>query len=138
MLAQGGVLAVQMPHNHHAPTHTLIDEVVADGPWAERLRPIHRRSPVAESSAYHRWLRPHVASLDIWETEYLHELSGDNPVVGWTRGSVLRPLLAALDAESQEAFLATYAERVAAAYPPGGDGITVMPFRRLFIVAVAR
>lgn len=138
ILAPGGVLAVQMPRNHHEPTHTLITEVIDEGPWAERLRPIHRRFPVAEPGAYRRWLRPHAAALDIWETTYLHELTGSDPVADWTRGSVLRPLLAALDQDERERFFATYAAKVGAAYPAEDDGVTVMPFRRLFIVAVAR
>ena len=38
---------------------------------------------------------PH-AALDIWETEYLQVLEGDNPVKEWTKGTWLRPLLDAL------------------------------------------
>lgn len=134
-LAPGGALAVQMPHNHHAPTHTLISEVVEEGPWADILRPLERRFPVADPDWYHALLRPLVAHLDIWETTYLHELTGDDPVARWTRGSVLRPLLAALGPDHREVFFRTYADRVAQAYPPGDDGVTVLPFTRLFIVA---
>ena len=45
--------------------------------------------PVGEPAVYHDILAPHVSRLDIWETEYLHVLEGDNPVVEWTRGSAL-------------------------------------------------
>ena len=51
----------------------------------------------------------------------------------WTKGSTLRPVLAALDAEQAAAFLAEYGERLAAAYPPQPFG-TVFPFRRVFTV----
>jgi trans-aconitate 2-methyltransferase len=135
-LTPGGVLAVQMPRNHGAPSHTTIVAAALAGPWRERLRAALRPRPVAEPAVYHDILEPHVSRLDIWETEYLHVLDGDNPVVEWTRGSALKPLLDALDEPERAAFLAEYAARIARAYPRRPDGRTLLPFRRLFIVAV--
>ena len=73
--------------------------------------------------------------IDIWETEYLQILEGDNPVAEWTKGTWLRPFLDALSADHRAAFETAYRDRVRAAYPPGPDTKTVFPFRRLFIVA---
>ncbi len=134
-VAPGGVLAVQMPRNHDAPSHTCIAEAVAAGPWAARLRPLLRPSPVAAPEAYHHRLAPLAARLDVWETTYLHVLHGRNPVAQWTRSTVLAPLAAALEEPERSAFLADYANRVLHAYPPRPDGTTLFPFRRLFIVA---
>jgi len=138
LLAPGGWLAVQMPFNHHAPSHTIISEVVAGGPWASRLAPIERPFPVAEVPVYQQLFSPLSAHLEIWETVYWQALVGVDPVAEWAKGSVLRPLLAALDPEARPAFLAEYADRVRPAYPPGDDGTTWLPFRRLFIVVQAR
>jgi trans-aconitate 2-methyltransferase len=135
-LAAGGVLAVQMPRNHGAPSHTEMVAAAEAGPWRAGLRPALRARPVAEPAVYRDILRPHVAQLDIWETEYLHELTGDNPVVEWTRGSALKPLLDALEEPHRSAFLAEYAGRIRRAYPPRPDGRTLLPFRRLFVVAI--
>jgi trans-aconitate 2-methyltransferase len=135
-LAPGGVLAVQMPRNHGAPSHTEMVAAAEAGPWAARLAPALRTRPVAEPAVYHDILAPHVARLDIWETEYLHVLEGPNPVVEWTRGSALKPLLDRLEEPARSAFAAEYAARIARAYPPRPDGRTLFPFRRLFIVAV--
>jgi trans-aconitate 2-methyltransferase len=134
-LASGGVLAVQMPRNHAAPSHTEMIAAAEAGPWRARLAPLLRRRPVADARAYHDLLAPHVSRLDIWETEYLHVLEGDNPVVEWTRGSALKPLLDALEEPERSAFVAEYAARIARAYPRRPDGRTLFPFRRLFIVA---
>src|SRR5262249_56014085 len=90
-LAPGGVLAVQMPRNHGAPSHTEMVAAAEAGPWRERLRPLLRARPVAEPSVYYDVLAPHATRLDIWETEYLHVLEGANPVVERTRGSALKP-----------------------------------------------
>ena len=136
-LAPGGVLAVQMPRNFAAPSHTAITTAALAGPWRQALEPLLRPAPVAAPEFYYDLLAPRAASLDIWETEYLQVLDGANPVKEWTKGTWLSPLLAALDEPQRSHFEADYAARVAAAYPPRGDGKTLFPFRRLFLVATA-
>ena len=136
-LAPKGVLAVQIPRNFGAPSHTLITETARSGPWRQRLEPLLRPSPVAEPEFYYDLLAPLAASLDIWETEYLQVLDGENPVKEWTKGTWLTPLLAALDEPERSAFETAYGERVAAVYPPQGDGKTLFPFRRMFLIATA-
>ena len=91
--------------------------------------------PVAAPEWYYDLLAPRAGILDIWETVYLHVLDGDDPVLRWTRGTALRPLMQALDGEDRAAFEAAYAARLRAAYPRRVDGRTLFPFRRLFIVA---
>jgi len=136
-LRPGGVLAVQMPRNFGAPSHTLMFEVADDGPWADRLRGIHRRSPVAEPGYYYDRLAPHAKALDIWETEYQQVLDGENPVPEFTKGSWLKTLLDALEEPLRTQFWEAYRVRVLEAYPPKADGHTLFPFKRLFIVATA-
>lgn len=135
-LRDGGVLAVQMPRNHDEPTHRAAVEVAREGPWADDLLPLLRERPVAEPQVLHDVLRPHVSSLDVWETTYLHELPSSEAVAAWTRGSVLRPLLQALDEADRAEFEARYLERIRAAYPRRSTGAVLMPFRRQFVVAV--
>jgi trans-aconitate 2-methyltransferase len=135
MLSPGGVIAVQMPRNFHAPSHTCIPEIVAAGPWRNRLQPILRAIPVAEPRAYVELLLPLARTLDVWETEYQHVLTGEEPVVEWTAGTVLAPFLDALDEVSRLEFRRAYARCVGDAYPKTKDGRTPFPFRRLFIVA---
>lgn len=136
-LRPGGVLAVQMPRNFGAPSHTCITEAALAGPWRPVLEPLLRPAPTAEPAFYYDTLAPLAASLDIWETEYLQVLEGPDPVKEWTKGTWLRPLLDALQEPDRSAFEAAYAQLVARAYPPRADGRTLFPFRRLFIIATA-
>ena len=135
-LRPGGVLAVQMPRNFMAPSHALLREVASAGPWAERLAPRLADEPVAAPEWYRDLLAPLTAALDIWQTEYLHVLEGEDPVLNWVRSTALQPVSALLGPEEQARFEAEYARRLRAAYPRRPDGRTLFPFRRLFIVAV--
>lgn len=133
-IAAGGALAVQMPRNFGAPSHTLIHELALSAQWRDALAPLVRPQPVLEPAAYYDLLAPLASTLDIWETEYLQVLEGENPVAEWTKGTWLAPLLTELGPRSGS-FEAGYRRLVAAAYPRQSDGKTLFPFRRLFIVA---
>ena len=139
MVAHGGVLAVQMPDNFRAPSHTLIADIARSERWRSRLGGIVREPPVAAAADYFAWLAPRMAKLDIWLTEYLQILEprndGAHPVAAWTRGTWLVPFLEVLDEQDRAEFLREYMQRLALAYPARDDGSTLFPFRRLFIVA---
>jgi trans-aconitate 2-methyltransferase len=81
-----------------------------------------------------------MATIDIWLTEYLQVLErrkdGEHPVAAWTKGTWLVPFLEELGEPDRAEFLREYMDRLALAYPIRGDGRTLFPFRRLFVVAV--
>jgi trans-aconitate 2-methyltransferase len=135
-LTATGVLAVQMPRNFAAPSHTAIAETARAGPWRSRLEPLLCEAPVADPAWYLDLMGARALTVDMWETEYFQLLRGDNPVKEWTKGTWLAPLLAALPESERSEFEQAYAERVASAYPPRADGTTLLPFKRLFLVAV--
>ncbi|MEI9995887.1 MAG: trans-aconitate 2-methyltransferase [Rhizomicrobium sp.] len=130
----GGSFAFQVPHNMDAPSHALMRETAAGGPWAAKLRNV-REVAVQMPADYYAILKPHAVCVDIWETDYLHVLQGDDAVYHWVSGTGLRPFVQALDAEEREAFIAAYKDRLRKAYPKREDGTTLFPFKRLFAVA---
>jgi trans-aconitate 2-methyltransferase len=135
-LAPGGWLAVQMPRNFAAPSHRLMRETAVEAPWGDGLRGLLRTEPVLPPAGYFDLLAPLASKLDLWETEYLHVLEGETPVLDWVKGTGLRPLLDALtDEKERAAFIARYQARLAEAYPRRYDGRTLFPFRRLFLIA---
>jgi len=137
-LASGGGLAVQMPDNLDAPTHRLMREVAADGPWAPVLAAAAAtRTPLGSANWYYELLRPLCSRVDVWRTTYYHPLSGGAAaIVEWFKGSGLVPFLEPLDAASRAAYLERYTAAVARAYPALSDGSVLLPFPRLFMVAI--
>jgi trans-aconitate 2-methyltransferase len=134
-IAPGGILAVQMPRNFGARSHLLIAETALHGPWRAQLEHLVTPPPVEEPGFYHSLLAPRAENIDIWETEYLQVLEGENPVKEWTKGTWLTRYLDVLQGPDKAAFEAAYGERVAKAYPQNSAGQTLFPFRRLFMVA---
>lgn len=132
-LSPSGVLAVQMPDNFDYPSHALMRRLASHDRWRARLRGVLRRASVASAAEYHRMLG-NGRRVDVWTIEYLHVLTGSDPVLDWVRGSGLRPVLDRLDEKEGAEFAAEYAAALRAAYPPEPDGTTLFPFRRLFFV----
>ena len=142
-LNPGGCLAVQMPLSWDLPSHRLMRETLAQGgpggtPIGDgALQVSLSNNWVEDTDIYHNILAPCTRYLDIWETQYLHVLEGEDPVFEWVRGSVLRPILNSLRDADRNWFLNVYKQRLRDAYPKRSDNRTLYQFRRLFIVALA-
>ena len=133
-LRPGGALAFQVPDNFGEPSHLLLHELRDSSRWRDRVGEGADRSAGVERPE--RYLRAFVAAgldADVWQTEYLHVLPGEDAVLNWVRGTALRPVLSVLDTDEQEEFVGSYAEALRAAYPRHEFG-TVFPFRRTFAV----
>lgn len=136
-LALHGALAIQMPDNLDGPAHRAMREVAAEGPWAEKLAAAAAaRTPIADANWYYELLRPQCAAVDVWRTTYYHPLRGAGAVVEWFRGSGLRPFLEPLDERERTEYLDRYTAAVKSAYPALPDGSILLPFPRMFMVAV--
>lgn len=133
-VAPGGVLAVQVPANHDAPSHRAVREVARR--WEGRLGVVPRGDYVLPVRGYEEALGP-AFRVRAWDHVYELRLPGDDAVLRWLQGTTLRPHLARLPAEDRQAFLDDLAPLLARAYPAGEDG-TVFPFRRRFVVAVRK
>ncbi len=135
-LPKNGVLALQIPNNFARPTHMLVAEAAKNSECYDKLALMFKPSPTQSPSYYYEALSPYCQHIDIWQTDYLQVLSGKNPVADWTKGSWLRPFLAALSEPDKSHFERNYRDLIKKAYPTLSDGKTLLPFKRLFILAV--
>ena len=129
----GGWFAFQVPGSHGEPSHVLLHELAADPRFAvytEGVARPHSHDPGVYADA----LLDLGLGVDVWETTYLHLLSGPDPVFTWISGTGARPTLQALPNDLREQFVTEYKRLLRDAYLPGPHG-TVLPFRRIFAVA---
>lgn len=132
-LSDGGALAFQVPGNHQEPSHVLLRELARAPRFAPATGELER--PAAHDAlTYLEDLTALGCVVDAWETTYLHVLEGDDPVFGWIAGTGARPVLQALEGDQRAEFEAEYKAKLREAYPRRRFG-TVLPFRRVFVVA---
>lgn len=132
LLAPGGVLAVQVPHQNRAPSHRVWHDLVADH-FPGRFDPASAPG-ILEPVDYHRILSP-LGTLSLWETEYFQILPAaddGHPVRHFTISTFARPVLDVLDEGETVMLIKLYDEVMEAAYPRAADGTVLFPFKRLF------
>ncbi|MDG4663187.1 trans-aconitate 2-methyltransferase [Mycobacterium sp. 236(2023)] len=136
-LAAGSWIAFQVPGNFDAPSHQAVRDLVLSPKWSELLRdyPFEKAEVTRPAVGYAELMTDAGCTVDAWETTYVHELTGVNPVLEWIHGTALRPVRAGLSEAQWDEFKAELIPVLDAAYPVRADGITFFPFRRIFVVA---
>ncbi len=136
-LPAGAWLAVQVPGNLAAPSHQSIRDLVATPAWRSVLSDVRLRAEdvILTPQGYADLLTDAGCVADAWETTYIQQLTGPDPVLEWVTGTALRPIRASLDDADWQRFRADLAAPLRAAYPARADGTTWFPFRRVFVVA---
>jgi trans-aconitate 2-methyltransferase len=135
-LEAGSWIAMQVPGNFDAPSHQAVRELARRDKWSDPLRDVPFRDGQVESPVgYAELLTDAGCVVDAWETTYIHELTGENPVLEWITGTALRPVKSRLTDEQWEQFRQELIPLLRAAYPARADGKTFFPFRRIFVVA---
>jgi trans-aconitate 2-methyltransferase len=132
-VAPGGWFAFQVPGNFAAPSHALRRRLEEDPRFAPYLEGV--AGPDAhDPGVYLEALLDRGCEVDAWETTYLHVLAGDDPVFTWAVGTGARPTLEALPDGPRQEFEGEFRRALRDAYPSTRHG-TVLPFRRVFVVA---
>lgn len=125
-----------MPMAWESVHHTLMRETSGQGPWAGALKGVDTIRSLLPVADYYDLLASLCGEVDIWSTTYLHALTGPDAVLEWMKGTALRPYLTTLtDPAQSAAFLSALGARLSAAFPRRADGVTLLPFPRLFLVA---
>ena len=133
-LRPGGWLAFQLPGNFDQASHEVLRDLAGSPRWRDQLAGVSLNRQAGDPADYLDLLGREGLAVDAWETTYLHVLSGPDPVTEWYKGSGLRPVLSVLSEADAADFTAQYGERIRVAYPAQPYG-TVLPFRRVFVVA---
>jgi trans-aconitate 2-methyltransferase len=136
-LAPGSWIAMQVPGNFGAPSHAAVRAVARREPFAKALRdmPFRVGKVVDTPTGYAALLTDAGCTVDAWETTYIHELTGANPVLEWITGTALTAVKSRLSEVAWQQFRRQLMPLLAEAYPARSDGRTFFPFRRVFVVA---
>jgi trans-aconitate 2-methyltransferase len=143
-LTSRGALAFQVPSNVDSPAPAVFRAVATRPRWADRLGAIAAGSGPSQSGGavlptarYVDRLSRLGCTVDAWETTYFHLLPGEDPVLQWYAGTGLRPYLDALGPAERIDFEREVAAGLRYAFPTESYG-TILPFRRIFVIAYRR
>lgn len=138
-LAPGGRLAVQVPANSHAPTHTVAASVAGREPHRSAFGPSGPPiDPVADyvlrPDEYARVLYDlGYADIDVHLQVYLHVLPSTRHAVEWVKGTTLTRFSKVLTPEKYEAFLVDYERELLETM--GDTEPCFFPFSRILFIA---
>lgn len=134
-LIPGGRLVVQMPANDHETAQATLSAMAREPAWRARLASLAPPSrTVATPETYASMLGEiGFADVDCYYHIFHHPMGSPAEIVEWSRATVLRPYLDALEPGAREPFVTALTERLERAY--GTRGPLTFSFRRLFIWA---
>lgn len=135
LLRLGGSLAVQVPLVQHQEMQQIFHEVATDPRWADRLAQVQIPRAL-EPRDYFDILQPLASDLQIWRTDYQRRMRSIDDIIAWYEGSSLRPYLQLLTADDGRAFENRVRELATDRLVPQADGEILLPFPRVFFVAV--
>lgn len=140
----GGVVAIQMPVCRNTAWYQLMLDVLkmrneqgivfGDNYLLSNVE----RNYVMGKEYYYSVMKKYCSDLNIWDTEYLQALDGDNPVFEWVSAAGLKPVVTHLAKNTVSDFIRIYQERLLDLYPKETDGTTLFPFKRRFIIATVK
>jgi trans-aconitate 2-methyltransferase len=156
LLSKGGVLAVQMPDTARQPSHLLMETAaLRSGLIEQTIDVVSTQRIEHDVNWYHHLLTPLCRDVDIWTTEYVHQLPHQgpakqqlHPVLELTRPKAtgLLPYLNAVGGtktEDGKRFINEYNRLLAEEYPminahnpsyKTGKYLSLLPFKRFFLI----
>lgn len=131
-LNDGGRIAVQMPLVQYAPFYKTLDSLVAEK-W-QKLSKIKNFHNLLPDETYDI-LSSVSQNITMWETVYYHIVPSYGGVIGWYRGSGLRPYLDALNEDEKSEFLSDLLGAIKEKYHTAPDNSVILKMPRMFFIA---
>lgn len=133
MLHPHGIFAAQIPLFKTMPAYGCI--VRAEMNFADQLQGIEKEQYVLHSATeYYDMLAKHTDQIEMWITDYCHQMDSVNNILEFLRGTALHPYLDRLNGEEQEVFLKEVLKNLEQEYSSQPNGKVLFPFKRLFLV----
>jgi len=135
MVSPAGAIAFQMPEYADMPVSRIIDEEYhklcrGDSFSLADIFEFH------QCSYYYDILQEDFGSIEMWQTDYMHEMKSCGDIVTMIESTGLKPYLARIESEEQQkAFLENVTGALQNEYREHADGKVLFPFKRLFVTA---
>ncbi len=136
LVADSGVLAVQVPANNISPLHQAVLRVSGREPWLSLMTGCDQLMIYHPASFYYDQLASISGRFDIWHTTYYHIMASHQDLIDWYSSTGMKSYLERIkDDEQRRLFQIQVLEECLEDYPEQQNRKILFPFQRLFFVA---
>ena len=137
LLNENGVFAIQIPYFEEMKVAKIIKEVSLEFDTNKALFGNLVTSTYFNYNfkEYYDMFSRYYSNIDIWKTNYIHQMKDCNAIVDFIKGTALLPYLECLDEKQTTLFIKKLYDKISECYVASENGTVLFEFKRLFIIA---
>lgn len=133
MLDENGIFAAQIPLFEEMPANQCI--IKAEKIFADKFNGIGENKYVLHSaSEYDDMVVKCTNKIEMWITDYCHEMDNHEKILEFLKGAALRPYIERLNEKEQILFMNEVMKNLEIEYHYQANGKVLFPFKRLFLL----
>ncbi len=131
-LNENGIFAAQIPLFEEMSANQCI--IKAEKIFADKFKGIEEDKCVLHSaSEYYDMIAKSTDKIEMWITDYCHEMDNHGKILEFLKGAALRPYIERLNGEEQKLFMDGVMKNLEIEYQYQANGKILFPFKRLFL-----
>ena len=135
LLAEGGILAVQLPLFWDMPLGKIIDRISRNPRWHALTARVANQFTIHDYSFYYDQLTALFRKVELWETSYMDTLDSHLSMIEMIRSTGMKPYLEQLNSPAaRQEFEQEVLTEIVKVYPVQQNGRVILPFKRLFFI----
>ncbi len=137
LLVENGVFAIQVPAFEEMEIAQIIKEMAAEFNKEKKVFNNMDQSLCYNYSLreYYDMFTRHYSKVEIWQTNYIHQMKDQHSIIEFIKGTALLPYLQRLNDTEAKDFLDRIYLKTKQSYPQSENGSVLFEFKRLFIIA---
>jgi len=137
LLNENGVFAIQIPCFEEMTISKIIKEIALEFDKDNILfYNIESRACFNfKMMEYYNMFSRYYSKIDMWQTNYIHQMNDCNAIIDFVKGTALLPYLECLDKEQTSVFIEMLHDKISKHYLASENGMVLFEFKRLFILA---
>lgn len=138
LLSEGGVLAMQIPLFAEMEISKIIERSAQKFSLELGEKNLFGGMGYVKNFSaekYYEIFSKNFSRVEMWQTNYFHQMRSSDEIVDFVRGTALLPYLERLDEARSAEFLRMLKTETAAHYKPSTNGTVLFPFYRVFFLA---
>lgn len=137
LLNDNGVFAIQIPCFEEMMISKIIKEIAFEFDKDNRVfsNMKNRNCFNFDLGEYYNMFSRYYSNINIWQTNYIHQMNDCNAIIDFVKGTALLPYLECLDEKQTSVFIKMLYDKISQYYLVSENGTVLFEFKRLFIIA---